>query len=170
MIFPDGFHTSRSLHKRLRRGGFEAQFDTAFSEVMAACAAARPGRLAGTWITPAMQRAYGELHRLGFAHSVEIRLQDKLIGGLYGVALGGVFFGESMFSRRANASKIALACLAKQLQVWGFGLIDCQVHSAHLENLGSVCLPREQFLALMSHYLRLPDRNGVWRFDVPLEF
>lgn len=117
-----------------------------------------------------MQAAYEELHRLGHAHSLEVRIDGALAGGLYGVALGGVFFAESMFSRRANASKIALACLARQLQAWGFGLIDCQVHSAHLARLGSISIPRPEFLKLLNWYAALPGRKAPWRFDVPLEF
>ncbi|MGA9853326.1 MAG: leucyl/phenylalanyl-tRNA--protein transferase [Gammaproteobacteria bacterium] len=171
VLFPADFHISHSLRKRLRRGGFKAGFDSAFREVVAACAESRREQPdGGTWITPAMQSAYAELHRLGHAHSLEIRMDGELAGGVYGVALGSVFFGESMFSHDANASKIALACLARQLQSWGFGLIDCQVHSGHLARLGSVSIPRVKFLELLDRHVALPGRKTPWQFDVPLEF
>ena len=171
VLLPRNIHISRSLRKCLRRISFAATFDTAFGEVVTACAAPRkqqPG--GGTWITPAMQAAYAELHRLGHAHSLEIRMHSELAGGLYGVALGGVFFAESMFSRRANASKIALVCLARQLQAWGFKLIDCQVSSAHLAHCGSVAIPRQQFLERLDRYTVLPGRRGPWRFEISLAF
>ena len=171
MLLPHDVHISRSLRKCLRRIPFAATFDSAFGEVVSACATPRkqqPG--GGTWITPAMQAAYAELHRLGHAHSLEIRVDSELAGGLYGVALGGVFFAESMFSRRINASKIALVCLARQLQAWDFKLIDCQVNSAHLAHFGSVPIPRQQFLERLDRYSALPGRHGPWRFDAPLAF
>ncbi|MGH8413772.1 MAG: leucyl/phenylalanyl-tRNA--protein transferase [Gammaproteobacteria bacterium] len=171
VLFPGKFHTSHSLRKRLRHGGFDASFDTAFSEVVAACAAPRRNQVEpGTWITPTMQAAYAELHRLGHAHSLEIRMNGELAGGLYGVALGGVFFAESMFSRRTSASKIALACLARQLQSWKFGLIDCQVYSNHLARLGGVSIPRAEFLKLLDHHAELPRHCAAWQFDMPLDF
>ncbi|MGH8283442.1 MAG: leucyl/phenylalanyl-tRNA--protein transferase [Gammaproteobacteria bacterium] len=171
VFFQDNFHISHSLRKRSRHGGFEASFDTAFSEVVAACAAPRRNQAEpGTWITPAMQAAYTELHRLGHAHSLEIRMDGELIGGLYGVALGGVFFAESMFSHRTNASKIALACLTRQLDMWGFKLLDCQMQSEHLARLGSILISRTKFLELLNRYATLQVRNSPWRFDVPLEF
>ena len=171
VIFTDRMHISHSLRKQLRRGDYAMSFDTAFDEVVTACAAPRR-RLPteGTWITPAIQTAYLELHRRGYAHSIEIRMHDELVGGLYGVALGGVFFGESMFSRRTNASKIALACLARQLLNWGFTMLDCQVPSPHLAQLGSVCLPRAEFLELLSHDIKLPGRDGNWQLEAKLRF
>jgi len=117
-----------------------------------------------------MREAYTELHRLGYAHSVEVIMDGKLAGGLYGIALGNIFFGESMFSHRPNASKIALACLTKQLQAWGFGLIDCQVHSEHLMRLGCTAMPRTEFMRLLQCYARNTTRQGVWHMDAPLEF
>ena len=171
VLFPEQLHISRSLSRQLRKGGFKARFDTAFTQVMAGCAGARPNQPeGGTWITSAMRDAYTELHRLGYAHSIEIFMDSELVGGLYGIALGGVFFGESMFSRRANTSKIALACLAKQLSTWGFGLIDCQVYTEHLMRLGSVTIPRTEFIDLLEQYTVLPGRKGPWQFDRPLEF
>ncbi|MDE2091613.1 MAG: leucyl/phenylalanyl-tRNA--protein transferase [Gammaproteobacteria bacterium] len=171
VLFPDKLHVSRSLQKYLRHNEFTVSFDTAFAAVIAGCAESRPNQPEGsTWITSAMRDAYVELHRLGYAHSLEILIEGELAGGLYGIALGGVFFGESMFSRRANASKIALACLAKQLSVWGFGLIDCQVTTEHLMRLGSVSIQRMEFIRLLHRYTALPERKGPWRLDIPLEF
>ncbi len=171
VLFPEQVHISRSLRRCLHRGNYTASFDTAFTEVMAGCAQHRTNQPEdGTWITSAMQQAYAELHQLGYAHSLEIVMDGELAGGLYGVALGGVFFGESMFSRRANASKIALACLAKQLSAWKFGLIDCQVTTEHLMRLGSVSIPRMDFIELLHHYAALPERKGPWQLDIPLEF
>ena len=172
VLFPQNLHISRSLRKRLRQRRFQASFDSAFAAVVAACAAPRkqPPAEDGTWITPAMQNAYAELYRLGHAHSMEIRLDGELAGGLYGVAMGGVFFGESMFSRRPDASKMALACLARQFQAWNFGFIDCQVQSAHLIRLGSTAIPRHEFLARLEQFARLPGRPGPWQLDVSLEF
>src|SRR5574337_951256 len=171
MIFPEKLHISRSLRRQLRQEKYVATLDTAFAAVVEACAAPRRDQTTGgTWITKAVQRAYSRLHRHGYAHSIEIRMQGKLVGGLYGVALGGVFFGESMFSRRSNASKIALACLVKQLQAWNFGLLDCQIPSEHLQRLGAVCLPRTEFLELLAHYSVSPNRQGRWQFEADLEF
>ncbi|HVA54465.1 MAG TPA: leucyl/phenylalanyl-tRNA--protein transferase [Gammaproteobacteria bacterium] len=171
VLFPDKLHVSHSLQKLMRHGGFEVSLDSAFSEVMAACADSRPNQPErGTWITSAMRDAYAELHRQGYAHSLEIVVDGELAGGVYGIALGGVFFGESMFSRRNNASKIALACLAKQLSAWGFGLIDCQVYSEHLMRLGSVSMPRTEFQLLLQRYTALTVRSGPWLLDIPLEF
>lgn len=171
VIFPEQLHISRSLRRQLRQGKYVATLDTAFDAVVEACAASRRDQaVGGTWITPAMQAAYSQLHRYGYAHSIEIRMQGELAGGLYGVALGGVFFGESMFSHRSNASKIAIACLMKQLQAWSFGLLDCQIPSAHLQRLGAVCLPRSKFLELLARSSALPTRQGRWQFAVDLEF
>lgn len=169
VLFPAEMHVSRSLEKRLRRGGFEARFDTAFDEVMLACAGARPNQPeGGTWISPAMQSAYAELHRLGSAHSVEIWMDGALTGGLYGVVIGRVFFGESMFSRVTDGSKLALACLARQLEAWEFGLLDCQVYSPHLENLGAVELPRALFLEMLAEHCAEQAPPLPWRFDAGL--
>ncbi len=169
VLFPSEMHVSRSLGKRLRRGGFELRFDTAFAEVMRACAGARPNQPeGGTWISPAMQSAYAELHRLGHAHSVEIWMDGELAGGLYGVAIGRVFFGESMFSRVTDGSKLALACLARQLEAWEFGLMDCQVYSPHLKSLGAVDLPRSLFLGMLAQHCAEPVPPAPWRFDAGL--
>lgn len=166
VLFPRDMHLSRSLRRRMARGGYSVTFDMAFADVMAACAGPRSGQPeGGTWISPAMQAAYGELHRLGAAHSVEIWMDGELAGGLYGIAIGRVFFGESMFSGRTDASKLALASLARQLDAWGYALIDCQVHSEHLESLGSMLMPRTDFLTLLREHCDAAGHAGTWRFD-----
>jgi leucyl/phenylalanyl-tRNA--protein transferase len=164
VLWPQHFAPSRSLEKRLRRREFAVRFDTAFDAVVAACAAPRPGA-SGTWITPAMQAAYGTLHRLGYAHSVEAWQDGELVGGLYGVALGQVFFGESMFARRSDASKVAFAHLVRYLLEHGGRLIDCQVASAHLASLGAVDMPRAEFLTCIEALARAPDPRGPWHGD-----
>jgi len=144
VLFPDALHVSRSLRKRLRQGRYALSVDTAFAQVIKGCAAPR-ARQPGTWITPEMELAYCRLHALGRARSIECWAAGELVGGLYGVALGRVFFGESMFSRRSDASKVALAHLC----TLGYALIDCQLPSAHLARLGAVTLPRRRFLRLL---------------------
>jgi leucyl/phenylalanyl-tRNA--protein transferase len=152
VLFPGEFRPSRSLGKTLRNKGFEITFDVGFDEVIAACAAPRQVSL-GTWITTEMADAYRALHRLGHAHSVETRRDGKLVGGLYGVRLGRVFFGESMFSRERDASKVALARLVERCREDGIELIDCQLASAHLRSLGSRPLPRAEFTSLLQKLL-----------------
>jgi len=147
VLFPDEMHVSRSLRRRLRSGEYQITENQSFAAVVAACATARAA--AGTWITPEMQAAYGELHRQGLAHSIEVWRGDELAGGLYGVASGRVFSGESMFSRRDDASKVAMAWLAAHCPERGIALIDCQMPSAHLRSLGSRPLPRRQFLQFL---------------------
>lgn len=157
-LAPGAVHVSRSLAKVLRQGRFEIRLDTAFAEVVRACAKApRPGQ-AGTWITPAMQRAYLELHHLGHAHSVEAWRGGRLVGGLYGLALGGAFFGESMFSKEPDASKACFAELGRRLAEAGFTLLDCQVENPHTSSLGAEVLPRAAFLARLEAALEGPDR------------
>ena len=146
VLFPDAVKISRSLAKKLKRAEFQVSYDRAFDEVIKACAAPRRGQ-AGTWITDAMIQAYNELHALGDAHSVECWHFDKLVGGLYGIAIGRVFFGESMFTRETDASKVALVGLSRYLSDWCYELIDCQVHNTHLSSLGATPIPREQFNA-----------------------
>ncbi|MEM9490702.1 MAG: leucyl/phenylalanyl-tRNA--protein transferase, partial [Myxococcota bacterium] len=142
----DKLHVSRSLRKALRKGLYDIRLDTAFGAVIEACAVLpRPGQ-DGTWIVDEMIDAYIELHELGFAHSVEAWRDDELVGGLYGVSLGGAFFGESMFARAPDASKIAFVTLVKQLRAWGIELIDCQVHTDHLARFGAENWPRARFL------------------------
>jgi len=149
VLFPAEFRVSRSLAKTLRNRGFETSVDRAFTEVVARCAD-RHLRPEGTWISPEMQSAYLALHRLGFAHSVETWLDGRLVGGLYGVGLGQVFFGESMFSVERDASKAALKRLVDEAVARGVELIDCQVTSLHLESMGARCVPRATFSALLS--------------------
>jgi leucyl/phenylalanyl-tRNA--protein transferase len=156
VLFPNEFHCSRSLARTLRTGGFEYATDRNFAAVIDACAAPR-GYGSGTWITPEMRAAYCELHRRGIAHSIEIHRAGNLVGGLYGVWLGGVFFGESMFSRERDASKAALAHLVRIAPANGITLIDCQLASRHLESLGSRSIPRERFVALLSDQIALGE-------------
>lgn len=167
VLYPEKLKVARSLRKTLKRGHFRVRFDTAFREVMLACAAPRaqhPG--GGTWITDDMLTAYCRLHELGYAHSIETWADERLVGGLYGLALGGVFFGESMFARATDASKTALVALAQRLQTWGFVLIDCQVPSEHLTSLGAESIPRARFLGELAAALRLPGRPGRWRGEI----
>jgi len=164
VLFPLEFKRSRALAKRLRRRDYEIRVDTAFADVMAACSEPRPGQ-DGTWITTAMQAAYGRLHEAGHAHSVETWQAGRLVGGLYGVALGGAFYGESMFHRVTDASKIALAHLVAQLSRWGFGMIDCQMETSHLASLGARAIPRAEFRHRLQTLVDLPGQPGKWTFD-----
>jgi leucyl/phenylalanyl-tRNA--protein transferase len=154
VLFPGEFHCTRSLAKTLRNRGFETAIDRDFEAVIAACAAPRANSL-GTWITPEMRAAYVELHRHGYAHSFETYQAGELVGGLYGVRLGGVFFGESMFSRARDASKIALVRLVGFSREEGIAVIDCQLASRHLQSLGSRQIPRAQFQALLREHVKL---------------
>jgi len=169
LLFPAKLKLTRSLRKTLRRGAFRVTFDERFSEVMRACADPRDKPPSGTWITPEMLAAYTQLHALGCAHSVEVYQGEELVGGLYGVALGAAFFGESMFSRATDASKVAFAHLVRQLEAWGYALVDCQVASAHLFSLGAEEVPRAEFLAQLAAALRRPGRPAPWRFDDDLK-
>jgi leucyl/phenylalanyl-tRNA--protein transferase len=162
VLYPAELVTHRSLARQLRRGTFEVRFDTRFTEVIHCCARAKRPRQRGTWITAAMEVAYLRLHQLGYAHSVESYADGELVGGLYGVALGGVFFGESMFSRRSDASKVAFVRLVERLAAWGFGLIDCQQPTAHLARFGARAIPRAQFQRELQKLLALVDRRGRW--------
>jgi len=164
VLIPDEIRVTRSLAKRIRNGGFELRMDTCFAEVMAACAAPRGGE-SGTWISPPMLAAYTRLHQAGYAHSIETWKDDSLVGGLYGVAIGRVFFGESMFSRVPDASKVALVALARQLQRWQFGLIDCQMETAHLASMGARPIPRSDFCSRLEELVNLPHHPGPWTFD-----
>ncbi|MCD6705766.1 MAG: leucyl/phenylalanyl-tRNA--protein transferase [Thiobacillus sp.] len=164
VLVPGEIRVARSLAKRIRNGGFELRVDTAFAEVMRACAAPREGA-GGTWISPAMIAAYTRLFEAGWAHSMETWRDGQLVGGLYGVAIGRMFYGESMFSREPDASKVALVRLAQQLQRWEFGLIDCQMETPHLASLGARTLPRAAFTARLAELVNLPHRPGPWNFD-----
>src|SRR5262245_32597153 len=147
-------HVPRSLRKA--RGRYEVRFDSAFRAVMEACALTKRPRQESTWITAEVVEAYCELHRLGLAHSAESRDEGELAGGLYGVALGGVFFGESMFTRKADASKLAFMTLCERLPAFGIDLIDCQVHTEHMARFGAEGWARERFLQALAERMRLP--------------
>jgi len=162
VLFPEEFHVSRRLHRTLRQGVFAVRFDTAFAEVIRNCAEIRTSAGQGTWITQEMQDAYTRLHELGFAHSVETWQDGELVGGVYGIALGRCFFGESMFSRRSNASKVALAVLSERAPELELELMDCQMTTQHLLSLGARELPRHDFLELVREGLRFPTRRGPW--------
>ncbi len=164
VLFPARFKLSRSLRKTLLKPTHQVTLDTAFATVVAACAAPRSSE-SGTWITPAMAQAYHGLHAAGYAHSVEVWRDSELVGGLYGVALGRVFYGESMFSVMRDGSKIALAHLAGQLRAWDFAAIDCQLHTPHLQSLGAEEISRADFTALLRENCALPGRPGPWRFE-----
>jgi leucyl/phenylalanyl-tRNA--protein transferase len=161
VLFPDELKVSRSLRKAVARGLFETRFDTAFGEVMRECAAPRDGQ-DGTWIVPAMVAAYGRLHELGFAHSVESWHDGRLAGGLYGILLGRVFFGESMFAREADASKVALVKLVERVRSLGVRLIDCQQATRHLASLGAREIPRRDFAQLLAESIQYPPSGGRW--------
>ena len=160
---PKAMHVSRSLRRRLRSRTYRVTFDEAFRDVVAGCAAPAPKRLE-TWITPRMKAAYGRLHEAGFAHSVEVwrGQEQELVGGLYGISLGRMFFAESMFSAASDASKVALATLAQTLDRWRFTLIDCQIMNDHLRSLGAVTMPRRRFLSLVAANNALPTKRGRW--------
>lgn len=160
MIFPDELHVSRSLGKLLRQQRYTVTFDQDFAAVIHACAAPR-AYADGTWITESIQQAYLELHQRGYAHSVEVWDQGELVGGLYGLAMGQLFFGESMFSRADNASKFGFATLTRQLQAWGFVLIDCQMPNDHLHSLGARGIPRSVFADFLDKHLDQPNA-GPW--------
>jgi leucyl/phenylalanyl-tRNA--protein transferase len=165
LLLPSELRVSRSLARSLRRKPFELTLDTAFERVMRACAEApRPGA-EGTWITADMIQAYVRLHDLGFAHSVEAWDSGELVGGLYGVSLGGAFFGESMFARRSDASKVAFVALVRQLAAWDFDLVDCQMYTEHLARFGAEERPRSWFSRCLAASLEKPTRRGAWCFE-----
>jgi leucyl/phenylalanyl-tRNA--protein transferase len=165
VLLASDLHVPRSLAKTLKRGTYTFTLDTAFEDVIAGCAKAyRPGQRT-TWITPAMRKAYLELHRQGLAHSVEAWSEGELAGGLYGVSLGGAFFGESMFARQPDASKAAFATLVAQLVRWDIELIDSQVYTDHLARFGAEEWPRRRYLKALARALEQPTRRGPWRFD-----
>lgn len=163
VLFPEELRVSRSLARTLRKQRFTVTLDTAFEQVINACAEHRAGQ-AGTWITAEMTTAYTRLHEQGHAHSVECWLEGELVGGLYGLAQGHVFFGESMFTRIADASKVGFVTLVRHLARRGFRLIDCQVHTEHLESLGAKMIPRRDFVHLLNQE-SWPATAGKWVFD-----
>ncbi len=161
VLVPGEIRVTRSLAKTLRNKPYEIRFDSSFDDVIQGCAAPRPGE-PGTWITPEMRAAYSRLHRLGYAHCVETWIDGQLAGGLYGVAIGRMFYGESMFSRARDASKLALVHLARRLAARGFGLIDCQMRTDHLASLGAREIPREQFSRRVAELVDYGDAPGSW--------
>jgi leucyl/phenylalanyl-tRNA--protein transferase len=161
ILLPEDFRLPRSLKRVLRDAPFTFSFDTAFAEVIKACAGTRRGQ-PGTWLTPEMIAAYERMHRLGLAHSVEARREGRLAGGLYGLALGGVFFGESMFYREPDASKAALVFLTGELAKNGFTLVDCQQTTAHMLRFGAKEVSRAEFAARLAAALKQPTRRGSW--------
>jgi len=174
VIYPYQFHLSKSLRKTLKRGGFTVTLNTFFEGVLDACAAPREPKgddidhisinEPATWITPMMASAYLHLHKKGFAHSVEVWKDEDLVGGLYGLALGDVFFGESMFSRMTNGSKIAMAHLVECLKSWQYKLIDCQVYNDHLSSLGAIEIDRHTFEQIIGrHTTEKPVKPENWR-------
>jgi leucyl/phenylalanyl-tRNA--protein transferase len=165
VLRPRDVHIPRSLAKHIRREVFEVRMDTSFEAVIEGCAKTPRREEPGTWITSEMREAYIELHRLGFAHTSEAWQDGQLVGGLYGVALGGVFFGESMFTRAADASKVAFITLCAQLHRWSFEMIDSQVTNPHTARFGMVEIPREDFIRRVKTLLQTPSRRGVWVLD-----
>ncbi len=165
VLEPTQLHIGRSLRKVLRKNMFTVTLDTAFGRVIDACKdTPRPGQ-EGTWITPDMREAYCRLHSLGYAHSVEVWLGDDLVGGLYGVALGQLFAGESMFSRASDASKTGLVWLVRQLEQWNFGLVDAQVRTDTLSRMGAVEMARSDYIERISSLVRADGKSGLWTFD-----
>jgi len=158
-------HVGRTMQKVLRRHRYEIRLDCAFEEVIDACAAVPRPDQEGTWITPEMKQAYCELYELGFAHSAEAWQNGELVGGLYGVSLGAAFFGESMFARATNASKVAFVLFARQLRRWGIELVDCQVHTELLESFGAELWPRSRYLDALTAAIDRPTLRGRWRLD-----
>jgi leucyl/phenylalanyl-tRNA---protein transferase len=164
VLFPDELKIYRSLRKLIKRHHYAIRVDSAFEQIMHACAQPRRGQQ-GTWIHPEIISAYAALHRMGCAHSVEVWIDGELAGGLYGIAMGQVFFGESMFSHVPNASKIALVHLVQQLDRWGFQMIDCQMKTAHLVSFGAREVPRKEFAQKLKELVHYPQRLGKWCFD-----
>jgi leucyl/phenylalanyl-tRNA--protein transferase len=164
VLFPEHLIVSRSLRKTIRKIDFSITFDQVFSQVMQHCAAPR-GEDTGTWISEEMLVAYTQLHQQGIAHSFEAWFNDELVGGLYGIAIGQVFFGESMFHKKTDASKVAFYYLVQQLSEWGYQLIDCQVHSPHLGSLGAEEIGRKEFSSLLKRYCSTQPNNKAWKMQ-----
>ncbi|MGD9591063.1 MAG: leucyl/phenylalanyl-tRNA--protein transferase [Candidatus Berkiella sp.] len=165
VLFLDDLHISHSMQKVLKHHQFEIKMDTQFEKVIAQCRDTRKV-FPGTWITPQMKEAYVTLHNMGYAHSLEVYQEGQLVGGIYGLSLGKLFFGESMFSLVSNSSKIALVFLVKQLKKWGFEFIDCQMPSEHLASLGTKSIPRALFLEKVTKNNELETKVGKWTIDI----
>lgn len=167
IMFPENLKVSRSLQKTIKKHQFTLTIDHCFRQVVTECAGPRRNDN-GTWITPETLEAYCQLHYYDFAHSIECWFGDQLVGGLYGVCLGKVFFGESMFSLMSDASKVAYSHFVWQLQRWGYELIDCQMHTRHLENLGAYTIPRADYRKLLDRLCEMKGYTGPWQFDADL--
>jgi leucyl/phenylalanyl-tRNA--protein transferase len=165
VLYPEELKISRSLRKTIRRDRFRVSMDTCFAQVIQACGRTRVKNGQGTWITPEMEKAYTRLHRLGYAHSVEIRHGNNLVGGLYGVSLGRCFFGESMFSTMPDSSKVALVALRNYLRKHQFDFIDCQMPTDHLIRMGARKITRDDFLAELHRSLQRPVLQGPWHLS-----
>lgn len=163
VLFPSNIRVSKSLKKTIRKASFSIRVNTAFGQTISACSQPRIGKPGGTWLVDEMIDAYITLHKMGIAHSVEAWQDDRLAGGLYGVSLGKVFFGESMFSLVPNASKVALVALAQELDHQGFKMIDCQVTSAHLLRMGAQEITRRLFLDILNHCVDEKEPDNLWR-------
>ena len=163
VLYPNKFKIQKSFRRVLRNGGFSVAFDQAFEEVICHCGSVPRGDQNGTWLTAEMQQAYLELHEMGFAHSVEVYFEGELVGGLYGIAMGKAFFGESMFSLKSNASKIAFKALSDVLGLRGYDFIDCQVTNEHLVRLGATAISRDSFLNALEKSLEKPSDLGSWQ-------
>ena len=164
VLFPAEFKISRTLRKTLLRGQYQMRCDTAFEQVMRACSQPRDGQN-GTWIQEEVIAAYLRLHKAGYAHSIETWMDGELVGGLYGVSMGRMFYGESMFSRKTDASKIALAYLAAQLKRWNVGMIDCQMNTPHLASLGAREITRKEFIIRLQELIHYPYLSSPWFLD-----
>jgi len=169
ILIPKDLHIPKSLRKELRKNSFTTTVDQSFSDVIHACAQVPRKEQDGTWIVSEMQQAYIHLHNLGYAHSVEVWKEGKLVGGLYGVSLGRAFFGESMFSHTSNASKTAFVLLTQALEEKGFGLIDCQVYTEHLTQFAAYEIARSDFLEMLPEILSAPTKRGSWSNWIDLE-
>lgn len=162
VLVPERVHLSSRTRRRFNSGRYRITADSAFAEVIEGCAEPRKG-VAGTWITDALKASFVQLHDQGITHSVEVWQEQQLVGGIYGMALGKAFFGESMFSRRVDASKIALVALCRQLHEWSFGLLDCQVTNPHLLSMGAKEISRDDFQARIGHLVQQPFQAGSWK-------
>ena len=162
VLFPDQLIVSRSLRKKIRQNIFTFTINKAFNQVISACAKPR-SYSEGTWISDDIKQAYSRLHQSGYAHSAEAWLNGELVGGLYGIALGKVFFGESMFHTYTDASKVVFVSLVEQLKAWDYQVIDCQVHSEHLASLGAINCERNRFIDLLNQYCDEPANEGAWQ-------
>ena len=164
---PSRVHVSRSLRKVIRKAELRVTADTAFAKVITACAAVPRPHQRGTWITDELQQGYLGLHELGYAHSIEAWRNDRLVGGLYGVALGTTFSGESMFASEPDASKVAFTTLLAHLAIWGFRIVDCQVHTEHLARFGATMWPRDRFLSTWRAGVEEPSLMAPWQLTMP---